>query len=101
MNYFGSLFTSSNPTHIDHALEDFETRVSYEMNANICAASPGEEVQVALSQMHPTKAPGPDGMCHLFFKYYWNLVGPAVTILNSDASPPDINKTFVSYLEKK
>lgn len=36
---------------------------------------------MALKQMHPLKAPGPDGMCPLFFQINWHIVGHAVTSL--------------------
>ncbi|XP_074313486.1 uncharacterized protein LOC141648659 [Silene latifolia] len=35
-----------------------------------------EEVLEALNQMHPLKAPGPDGMNGLFYQTYWHIVGP-------------------------
>lgn len=60
----------------------------------------------ALSQIHPIKAPGPDGMCPLFFQSYWNVVGLAVTnsvikILNGESMPTYLSKTFIALIPKK
>ena len=38
-----------------------------------------EEVKIALFQMPPSKAPGPDGMSALFFQQYWHLLGSKIT----------------------
>ena len=50
-----------------------------------------EEVRTALWQMHPTKAPRPDGMSTSFYQKFWDIVGYDVTnmvlnVLNSNAS---------------
>ena len=51
-----------------------------------------EEVEVALKQMAPLKAPGPDGMPPLFYQSYWSLLGSDVSTtilhyLNSGSLP--------------
>ena len=33
------------------------------------------EVEQAINQMAPLKAPGLDGMPPLFYQHYWNLIG--------------------------
>ena len=45
-----------------------------------------EEVEVALRQMAPLKAPSPDGMPPLFYQSYWSLVGS------------DVSTTILHYL---
>ncbi|KAL8167083.1 hypothetical protein V2J09_008582, partial [Rumex salicifolius] len=37
-----------------------------------------KEIKVALFQMHPTKAPGVDGMHDLFYQNFWAVVGPNI-----------------------
>ncbi|XP_062028441.1 uncharacterized protein LOC133744326 [Rosa rugosa] len=48
------------------------------MNESLLAPYSMEEVRNALFQMHPSKAPGPDGMSPFFFHKYWDLVGSEV-----------------------
>ncbi|CAJ2671909.1 unnamed protein product [Trifolium pratense] len=55
--------------------------------------------------MHPLKAPGPDGLPALFYQKYWHIVGVevqnlALSILNQNGDPRDINKTFLVLIPK-
>ena len=64
-----------------------------------------EEVEEALKQMHPTKAPGPDGMSAIFFQKYWNIGGNDVicmilNVLNSNMSMAKINRTNITLIPK-
>ena len=64
-----------------------------------------EEMEEALKQMHPTKAPGPDGMSAIFFQKYWNIVGNDVicmilNVLNSNMSMAEINRTNITLIPK-
>lgn len=64
-----------------------------------------EEVKSALYSMHPTKAPGPDGMPALFYQRSWHIVGKDVTecvqdTLNGNPFPTGLNHTFISLIPK-
>lgn len=76
------------------------------MNKVLAEAFEQEEVVMALKQMHPRKAPGPDGMAALFFLNYWDIIGPAVSgamieALNTGTIPNQLNHTFITLIPKK
>jgi hypothetical protein len=79
VEYFQSLFVSSNPTHIAPVTQLVDEVVTHDMNMKLLHPFTTEEVKTALFQMHPSKAPGPDGMTALFFQKYWHIVGLHVT----------------------
>lgn len=106
VDYFRGLFSSPNPPLVDCALEDFQVRVTDDMNAVLRAEYTEDEVKIALSQMHPIKAPGPDGMCPLFFQSYWHIVGASVSnmvlgVLRGNPMPRFVNKTYIALIPKK
>ncbi|KAL6176158.1 hypothetical protein ACLB2K_052793 [Fragaria x ananassa] len=80
-------------------------KVTMDMNQELLAPYSDEEVRQALFQMHPSKAPGPDGMSPFFFQKYWKVVGPDVctavrSFLYSGVLPEVINFTHVTLIPK-
>ena len=62
-------------------------------------------MQQALNQMHPTTAPGPDGMPPLFYQKFWSLSSDCVTqavldFLNHGITPPNFNDTHIVLIPK-
>ena len=75
------------------------------MNDELAAPFQRIEVELAMKQMDPLKAPGPDGMPPLFFQQFWPTVGEDVTeavltCLNSSIIPPSISRTFITLIPK-
>lgn len=66
VNDFSGLFTSSNPLTIDEVTSVVPRLISDEMNQSLIQEITIEEVWQSLKQMHPSKAPGPDGFSQVF-----------------------------------
>ena len=90
---------------MEECLNVVESRVTDDMREFLSTQYTAEEVQVALFQMGPTKAPGPDGMNALFYQKYWHIVGDSVVLavldfLNNGNMLPDINHTNIVLIPK-
>lgn len=75
------------------------------MNADLTKIFTKEEVTRTLQQLHPTKAPGPDGMSAIFFHKYWSIVHLDVTtmvlnVLNLNLPIVELNKTNIPLIPK-
>lgn len=75
LHYFGELFSSSNPANVEQTCEAIQKRLSPDHIEWCNQLFTAEEIKVTLDQMHPLKAPGPDGLPVLFFQEYWHIVG--------------------------
>lgn len=106
IDYFKTLFTSNNNVEFQQVLDKVENRVTPEMNEALSASYTRDEIVMALKQMHPSKAPGPDGMPAFFYKKYWGVVGEDVVkhtldILNNGGPISPINHTHIVLIPKK
>ena len=96
IDYFSELFTTSFPTKAVEVVETVQRCITKEMNEQLTKEFQKEEIIQAISQMHPTKAPGPNGMSTMFYQKYWDIIGEDVNniilnILNANASLADLN----------
>ena len=105
VDYFNQIFSSSNPQAIDEVISVVDGVVTPGMNDELLKPFVKEEVQKALFQMHPSTAPGPDGMSVLFFQKYWHIVGDDVSnaildFLSSGRMLGSINFTHIVLIPK-
>ena len=103
MEYFETIYKSDQPTSFEASLSSITTRVSLDMNEELLVDFKAKGVWYALKQMHLTKAPKLDGMSPIFFKHYWNIVGPEVvncvlSSLNSSRMPCRLNETYICQI---
>ena len=104
--YFHKLFTSQNLPLCEAATDSINRVITEEMNDQLSLEFQYWEVQQAIKQMSPLKAPGPDGMPPLFYQHYWGLSGEDVSqsvldFLNSASLPEHLNHTFITLIPKK
>lgn len=75
------------------------------MNSDLVREFTPEEVKSALEAIGDLKAPSPDGMPAVFYKRFWDTVGPQVTqevlgVLNGGAMPDRWNDTAIALIPK-
>ena len=105
LDYCKQLFTSSNPIELAVEIDSISRVVTEEMNGILTSEFRTWEIDNALKQMAPLKAPGPDGMPPLFYQNFWDLVkgdvsGSILNFLNSSSLPSPLNHTFVTLISK-
>ena len=105
VDFYQNLFTSANPSNFEEVVDLIPQVVTTEMNEKLVAEFTIEEVEVALKQMAPLIAPGPDGMPPLFYQNYWSLLGSDVShsilhFLNSGVLPPALCHSFITLIPK-
>ena len=105
VEFYTRLFTQSHSHDLDRVLAGVKRVVTADMNAELVRSYSMEEVDIAIKQMAPLKAPGPDGMPPLFYQSFWQHIGPEVTkavlsCLNSGTLLKSINHTFITLIPK-
>ncbi|KAL0008304.1 hypothetical protein SO802_009806 [Lithocarpus litseifolius] len=87
--YYFKLCSSSNPYDFERILDGVDAVVAEEIRIDLARPYTSEEVDAAIKDMVPLKAPRPDGMSPLFYQTYWSDVGMDV---HQVASGQMINK---------
>ena len=104
--YYKRFFTALNNLNTGDVLASVDRVVTGEIASNLVRPYTKEEVQTALFQMRPSKAPGPDDMSSFFFQRFWHIVGQDVTkavlsILHSGRYLHKMNYTHLVLIPKK
>lgn len=84
-NNFEQLCSSNNEGDVAPVVDLVEPLINAELGAMLAAPFRRDEIIFALSQMHPNKAPGPDGMNALFYQSFWHKIGEDVIDQNYES----------------
>ncbi|XP_075656619.1 uncharacterized protein LOC142626791 [Castanea sativa] len=84
------LFTARNSVIEEDALSFIPRLVTDEINEQLMGEFMEWEIQEALHQMEPLKAPGPDGMPPLFYQHFWGIMNGEIKKIHA-ASIASIN----------
>ncbi|KAK9112464.1 hypothetical protein Scep_019983 [Stephania cephalantha] len=104
LEYFQNLFQRSNTDSSD-VLEIVQSKVTSEMRSQLALPYTKDEFTNALSQMHPDKAPGPDGFNPVFYQKFWGLTGNEIFAqcagwMESLQFPQGLNDTTIALIPK-
>ena len=106
MSYFRTLFeiTKKRP----RSLADLRLHGDIHMNDSneLCRIPSCEKIESVVKSMHPTKAPGPDGLLALFYQSGWPTVKEDITqvfheIFLSGTFSARLNHTNLMHIHKK
>lgn len=74
--YYEDIFKTSEYVQVEESEARF--MISEDQNRDLVADVSFEEFTVAVKQMHPDKASGPDGLNPAFFQQFWDCMGREV-----------------------
>lgn len=99
------MLTNPHKESIVSMLQDVTPKVTSSMNEQLLYEFTRCEVARAIKQMHPSKAPGPDGFPTLFYRRYWSKVSKTIIcnvldILNVKRPVRKWNETYIALIPK-
>jgi hypothetical protein len=106
---FEALYTETHTEASDPAsypLNLIQAKIQEEVNSKLIRVIDQHEIKEALDQLHPDKAPGPDGFTARFFQHGWNIIKSDLTklIKKSQACAKiggGTNSSFLALLPKE
>lgn len=104
-SYFQQLFSTEGSKGLKECISAVDPKVTPGMNEYLVRVFLPQEVDTALAQMNPLKAPGPDGFGACFYQKHWLTLGDtvrqaALEFLNVGTVSPSFNSTLFALIPK-
>lgn len=95
----------SNPCDFEEVTQHTSRVVTNDMNRELIGDFTRAGVELALNQIAPLKALGPDGMPPIFYQHYWQSIGDDVieavlSCLNTRKILTGLNHTYLTLISK-
>lgn len=103
-SYFTGLFDRVDVVY-DPVLSKAQARITDDDNMQLIKPFEEDEFKVAISQMHPDKSLGPDGLHLAFYQRFWELYGKDIYLADCSwlcecCFPPNLNDTNIVLIPK-
>ena len=103
-SYFSEIFSASSSLEEETIVNS--RLVTTEENDKLVSRITFDEFSLAVKQMHPDKASGPDGLNPAFFQHFWSILGKEVfhsceEWLEKVSFPANLNDTNIVLIPKK
>jgi hypothetical protein len=105
IDYFQWLYGAENYKEVDCCTRTIIFKVTRQMKQNLTAFVLMEEIQIALNQLAPLKAPRPDGFPTFFFQQNWEILHQEVCdaikyFFDTGNMDTHINSTVIALIPK-
>ncbi|CAA0810395.1 Unknown protein, partial [Striga hermonthica] len=105
LNFFRNVYSHDEPLHAGPGMANFFPKLDMRFFAIMNRDVSDSEIFLALKDMKPLKASGPDGLHAMFFQRQWNTVGSTVcdmirSFLNGGDLPVGLNETSLVLIPK-
>ncbi|PRQ55385.1 putative RNA-directed DNA polymerase [Rosa chinensis] len=105
IGYFEQLFATEGCNHMELVLDSIHRKVTDTMNCKLAQPFTQLEIEKALKQMPPDKAPGEDGFSAQFYQKYWQVIGDDISrdclkCLNEGADMTVSDHTLLALIPK-